>query len=568
MNTYQRHQTILRMLEDSGSVTVLDLAVELAVSEATIRNDLNQLEEQQLLTRIRGGAIPMNGHPVSSPFQSRVHKNAGAKKKIAQWASELVMDGDVILLDASSTAYHMAAHLRDRHNITVVTHQIDAARLLATDPSKQVILLGGYLRADGAAVTGEISQEILRNLHLNTAFISCVGFTFEAGLMEGDIEEARLKHQALRSSARVVALIDSSKFGKVGLRPFASLRDISHIVTDDGLDVAIIDRLREANVALTVCGATTVKSLMHQPVAQRSYKIGFANLSEALPFSIDVRRGLEKAAQKATSIDLVYVDNNLDGSTAVRLADALIAQQVDLVIEYQIDEAAGHMIMNKFMQAQIPVIAIDIPMMGATYFGVDNFLAGRLAGEALARWITSHWQGHVDYVLVLEERRAGALPAARIQGQLHGLRDVIERLPAERLIFLDSGNTSQTSYRHCLDVLSGLPEGVRVAFVCFNDDAAMGALHAISELKRQPYAAIVGQGADRTLRDEIRRPSSPVVGSTAFMPERYGERIIDIALRLLRGEPVPPAVYMEHAFIDASNIDQHYPDDFRAHDTG
>ncbi|MCA9907631.1 MAG: substrate-binding domain-containing protein, partial [Anaerolineae bacterium] len=369
----------------------------------------------------------------------RMHKNADAKKKIARWASELVTDGEVILLDASTTAYHMATHLQDRHNITVVTNQIEAARLLAQDVSKRVILLGGYLRPDGLSVTGEIGQEVLRNLHINTAFISCVGMSFEAGLMEGDIEDANLKQQVLQSAERVVALVDASKFGKVGLRPFASLDQITHIVTDDAIDAPTIERLRAANVALTICGESSVQSLIHQPEETQICKIGFANLSEAIPFSIDVRRSIEKAAQKANNVDLIIVDNNLDGATALRAADELIRQQVDLVIEYQIDEGAGHILMNRFKQYQIPVIAIDIPMVGATYFGVDHFVSGKLAGEALGAWIKQHWQGEVDYVLALEERRAGVLPAARIPSQLHGLQDAVGHLTAEQLIFLDSG---------------------------------------------------------------------------------------------------------------------------------
>ncbi len=566
MTTYERQQTILRLLAERGTVSVSDLAYQFDVSEGTIRNDLNFLEEQNQLVRIRGGAIPVNGHSIPSPFHSRMHKNADAKKKIARWASELVTDGEVILLDASTTAYHMATHLQDRHNITVVTNQIEAARLLAQDVSKRVILLGGYLRPDGLSVTGEIGQEVLRNLHINTAFISCVGMSFEAGLMEGDIEDANLKQQVLQSAERVVALVDASKFGKVGLRPFASLDQITHIVTDDAIDAPTIERLRAANVALTICGESSVQSLIHQPEETHICKIGFANLSEAIPFSIDVRRSIEKAAQKASNVDLIIVDNNLDGATALRAADELIRQQVDLVIEYQIDEGAGHILMNKFKQHQIPVIAIDIPMVGATYFGVDHFVSGKLAGEALGGWIKRHWLGEVDYVLALEERRAGVLPAARIQGQLHGLQDAVGHLEADKLIFLDSGNTSQTSYRNVYDALVRLPENSRNAFLCFNDDAALGALHAVAALERQSTTAIVGQGADRLIRDEIRKSDSPVIGSTSFMPERYGEHILKIALRLLGGEPVPPAVYIDHTFIDAGNIDSFYPDDYRSQD--
>lgn len=559
MNTYERQQRILQLLQENGSIKVVELAAQLDVSEGTIRNDLNALEEQNLLERIHGGAIPVNGNKIEPIFNSRVQINADSKRKIARWASELVADGDVLLLDASSTCYHMATYLEDRHNITVVTNHLETARLLSTDPTKRVLLPGGNLRPDGLSVTGEIAQDVLRHLRANTAYLSCVGFSPQSGLMEADLQEAHLKQQMIQSAAQVVALVDSSKFGKIGLKAFASMDQISHLVTDDGVAPQMIERLLEAGISLTICGESSVQSLTPQrQQTHRHYRIGFANLSEALPFSIDVRRSLERAAKACDTLDIVYVDNNLDGDTAIRLADKLIEQEVDLVIEYQIDEMAGNIIMNKFKQRQIPIIAVDIPMIGATYFGVDNFAAGHMAGHALGRWIQKHWQGQVDHVVVLEEKRAGSLPAARIQGQLQGLREIVPHISDDMLIFIDSGNASAISYRHVLHALHVLPAGVRLAFVCFNDDAAMGALQAVRELGWEDRVTIVGQGADRQVRSEIRGGQSPIIGSTAFMPEQYGEHLIEIALKILEGAAVPPAVYMQHQFIDKSSIDQYY----------
>lgn len=559
MNLYERQQIILQLLQERGSVKVTELAEELDASRGTIRNDLTALEEQNELTRIRGGAIPINVKKATSLVNSRVQINADSKKKIAQWASELVVDGDVILLDASTTAYHMATHLEDRHNITVVTSHLETARLLNTDPSKNVILLGGYLRADGLAVNGEIGQETLKNLRINRAFISCVAFSIEAGLMEADIQEANLKQQIFLSSANVVALVDSSKFDRVGLTTFASVEQISHLVTDDGITSETIERLRQYNVSLTICGESSVQSLTPQQNKQKNHRIGFANLSEKLLFSIDVRRGLERAAKASDHLDIVYVDNNLDGETAVNLADELIAQGVELVIEYQIDELAGNVIMNKFKQYGIPVIAVDIPMVGATYFGVDNFVAGEMAGVALGHWIQSRWGGNVDHIVVVEEKRAGSLPGARIQGQLSGLERVIGQINAEQFTYIDSGNSTQTSYENILHILQQYASNSLTAFVCFTDDAAMGALLAARELGIEHQVAIVGQGADRLIRQEIANPASAIIGSTAFMPEKYGEKLIEIAAKILNGNPVPPAVYMEHHFVDSNNINAFYP---------
>jgi ribose transport system substrate-binding protein len=411
-----------------------------------------------------------------------------------------------------------------------------------------------------AGFDGEIAEEALRGLRVNTAFLSCVGFSMQTGLMEADTREANLKQQMIRSASRVVALVDFSKFGKMGLKTFATIDQLSYLVTDDGIDPQMVQQLRSADVSLIVCGEASVQSLTPKQLSQSHYRIGFANLSEQLPFSIDVRRSLERAARERHNVDIVYVDNNLDGETAIQLADELIARQVDLVIEYQIDEHAGNILMNQFKQHNIPVIAVDIPMVGATYFGVDNFHAGMLAGSALGTWIHHYWQGQLDYVLVLEEKRAGTLPAARIQGQLSGLETSLGQPLQDKLIFLDSGNNTRRSYENVQPILKKLPESARIACICFNDDAAMGALQAAHELALADRVTIVGQGSDRQIRAELRREGSPVIGSTAFMPEQYGDRLIEIALKILRGDVVPPAVYMEHRFIDHFNVDSYYPE--------
>ena len=177
MTTYERQQTILKLLEEQSSLKVTDLAQRLSVSEGTIRNDLSALEEQHLLKRVRGGAIPKNGTSLYPITHHRAHVRVQEKRMIARWAAEYVNDGDVILLDASTTALHMATYLQDRKQLTVVTNRLETAQLLARDPQKSIVLLGGIVKSDGSAVTGSISKEVLKDLHITTAFVSCVGFS-------------------------------------------------------------------------------------------------------------------------------------------------------------------------------------------------------------------------------------------------------------------------------------------------------------------------------------------------------------------------------------------------------
>lgn len=554
MTTFERRQRILSLLRERPGIKVTELAQQLVVSEGTIRNDLAALAESKQLTRVRGGAVLSDAAPVSHPsFANRMRVQAAAKQQIARRAAELIEDGDAILLDASSTVYALVPFLQDRRNLTVITNGIEVARALAQNRSNTVILVGGVLSPEGTSVTGLLSEQILKDLHIKTAFVSCYGFSL-AGLTEIDLHEAQIKSRMIASAGSVVALIDASKFGKVDLAPFARLDQIDHIFADSGLAPEWIEQLRRTCVRLTVCGENTTSTFAPCDREERRYRIGFANLTERMPFALQVRLGLEAAAASQNNIELLIRDNDLDRVRALENVDWFIARGVDLVIEYQIDAEAGNVIMDRFRQARIPVIAVDIPLPGAIFFGADNYRAGFMAGEGLGRWLRARWGGQFDRLVCLQDLRAGATPAARLQGGRDGLAAVLGPLPDERVVMLPAGTLMEQAEAAMATYLATVPPGTRLALLAVNDDAALGALAACEKAGRLADAVAVGQNADRLGRAALQRAGFPFVGSTSYAPERYGAQLIDLALRLLRGEPVPPAVYIEHTFVSADTL--------------
>jgi DeoR/GlpR family transcriptional regulator of sugar metabolism len=244
----------VNILREQPGIRIPDLANQLEVSEGTIRNDLRALAASGQLTRVWGGGIPMEEQGVSPTFSVRARMNQPAKRAIAHMAADLVADGDSILLDASTTVFQMAYFLQERHNLTVVSNGIGVGKELARDSSNIVIMLGGILRQDGSAITRPLEEQFLRDLHIKTAFISSSGFSIEAGLTEVDLHEAQFKRNMIASAGRLVALIDSSKFGKVDLTSCARIEQISHIFTDHALSMEWRDRLVQSGVAFTLCG--------------------------------------------------------------------------------------------------------------------------------------------------------------------------------------------------------------------------------------------------------------------------------------------------------------------------
>lgn len=553
------------MVQEYATVRVTDLAVQLKVSESTIRNDLEELDALGQLIRIRGGAMSSAPAPEpSSPshINQKALENADKKRWIARWAAGMIEDGDVVMFDASSTVLHIAAFLKNRRNLTVFTNGINIAQLLAKEPTNTVIILGGILRPNGNAITGIISEQLLQNYHIQTVFMSCGGFTPERGFFEMDLQEAQMKSLMLQSAEKRIALLDSSKIGRSGLAAFASISDMDYFVTDDGITSNTVENIRSSAMHIVICGEQTTRTYTPHDESQRDmFRVGFANLTEQTPFSRDVRRGLEKAARESQRVELIAADNQLDPQVALQVSEELLTQNLDLVIEYQIDELTGNLIAYKFQNARIPIIAVDIPMVGATYFGVNNYIAGKIAGLELGRAIRERWQGDYDYFVIVEQHRAGSLPAMRIQGQIDGVQEILGTITADKMIRVNCDNTTEGTYESMAKVLHSLPKSARIAAGCFNDDAAVGVLYASQDLGYDQNLMLVGQGADRRMRTELRKSQTPIVGATAFRPEDYGEFLIKLALDILDGKQVSPAVYMEHFFVSPQNVNEYYPQD-------
>jgi len=254
LTTYERRHSLLEILRKQPGLRVSELARTLNVSEGTIRNDLNALEEEGRLKRVHGGAVLTDQDQFrNDSFVRRYNQNVAAKLAIAHEAALLIMDGDSIFLDASSTSYYLARALAGRNKLRVMTNGFEVARELAQNASNTVILIGGVVNNDSSSVTGLLSEQIMAEMHTEKAFFSCSGFSVERGMTEVHFEEAQLKRKAIESSKQVIALIDSSKFGKEDLTPFARPVQIEHLFTDSGIPEEWKTRLQGAGIPFTAC---------------------------------------------------------------------------------------------------------------------------------------------------------------------------------------------------------------------------------------------------------------------------------------------------------------------------
>ncbi|MEN6604516.1 MAG: substrate-binding domain-containing protein [Bryobacteraceae bacterium] len=296
-----------------------------------------------------------------------------------------------------------------------------------------------------------------------------------------------------------------------------------------------------------------------RPAPRRRCRLGYATQATDSAFAHDVTEGIRRAAEQA-SVELVEVDNHYSPKIALRSAKTLVGARVDLAIEFQTFESVAPVISAKLAEAGIPLIAIDIPHPGATYYGADNYNAGRIGGRAAGRWAREHWGGDVDEVMLLTVTVAGPLPNSRFSGFCVGLQEAGIDLAGQQIIPLDS----KGGFGACLEAVRKhlrTSRAQRILVASFNDPGSLGALRAFEEAGRVDHCAVMSQNACVLARAELRRPGTRLIGSVAYFPEKYGDGIIPLALRILAKSPRPSAVFVKHILITPANVDHYYPND-------
>jgi len=292
------------------------------------------------------------------------------------------------------------------------------------------------------------------------------------------------------------------------------------------------------------------------PVSARPFRIGFAAQGDS-EFSRAVRQNIETAAARE-HLHLITVNNRYSAREALRNADILIKERVDLVLEFQTYERVAPVIASKFLEANTPVIAIEVPHPGATYFGANNYKAGLIGGKALGRWAREHWDGKVEQLLLLELPIAGSLLELRITGLVDGLRAELPSIVNVPVVHLNG----RGDFEQVLEVVRqylrrARPRRTLIGTV--NDICALAAIHAFEEVGASEKCAVVGQNAVRDARDELRRPGTRLVGTVAYFPESYGDEIIPLALGILQKKSVPSTVFVKHQVLTPRNVDLIYP---------
>jgi DeoR family transcriptional regulator of aga operon len=248
----ERRRAILEYVNRDGRVLVGELARQFDTSEVTIRKDLEILHSRGLVHRTHGGALPSRETALSDPTlreKERLHRKE--KHRIAQSAADMTSEGQVIVLDSGSTTAAIARELRRFHNLTVVTNSVNiAAELAGTDV--EVILTGGTLRKNSFSLVGPIAEDTLRRLNADILFLGVDGFDVHYGLSTPNLLEAKVNRVMVEVSKTVVAVCDSSKFGRRSLSLIVPPSSVSRVITDRAAPKSDVQKLQRSGIEVTL----------------------------------------------------------------------------------------------------------------------------------------------------------------------------------------------------------------------------------------------------------------------------------------------------------------------------
>lgn len=256
MTKDERWTYMIQHLRQQGRASVKSLSEKLGVSNETIRKDLEALEDQQLVKRYFGGAMPVE-QPTKQPVElydpslaSRMALFMDQKQAIAQLAASIIEPNDVVVLDASTTTMCMVPFIPRNQDVSVITNSYSILNSLIGFDDVNVFLTGGYLRRSSTSLLGQAAVHALDGYNANTVFMSGRAVSIGRGLMDPRDDEVEIKRKFLSISNKAYLLADSSKFTLVSSITTCPIDRFAAIISDDLLDPRIAEQIREMGIEL------------------------------------------------------------------------------------------------------------------------------------------------------------------------------------------------------------------------------------------------------------------------------------------------------------------------------
>ncbi len=248
----ERRRHILSLIQNHGKVVVGELSRSLAISQITIRKDLEFLQAKGLIQRTHGGALRLQSGALFDPsIQEKQKQHSQEKHRIALAAAGLVEEGQCVMLDSGTTTTAVAQALKRFSHLTVITNAVNVVIELS-GTGFELILVGGSLRKNSFSLVGPLAEDVLEEMHADILFLGVDGFDPETGVTTPNFLESRVNRAMVKAARRVVAVCDSTKFGRRSLSRIVPTAAIHCVITDKGLPRSVEEALRAQNIELVL----------------------------------------------------------------------------------------------------------------------------------------------------------------------------------------------------------------------------------------------------------------------------------------------------------------------------
>lgn len=542
----QRHHRILQLLGENNEMRITTLAGKLKVSVITLRNDLATLELEGKVIRKHGSA---------ALFVSSVGTLEGPDREIparikilGQHTIMHISPGERIFLDSGEVSQFVASSVPPYSNIMILTNSMQTLEVLQSrNYAYPVMTTGCSVSIQERRFRLVQSKELDKSVEIDKAFICCSSYAAHTFFLDNGDDIATIE-AVCRRAKRIYIILDSKFLDLQGNNPFDHrkfLSKVQEVLIDDGIGSFRANILFARQDPLVICG----HDFTYRNAGQQQHRIGFLVNKDRNYFVQAVHNSLLDAIRACNSISLVIRECNGDYTSTVDNFNILLDERVDLIIDYSLCMESLMYIGEKCLERNIRLISVDYMAPGAIYFGANNATAGRIAGEHAAAYIKEHWDGKLEQLLVLGKYGHEPITKLRISSALEFIGSQIE-MNHNALHMIEWGHPTNNPTQELVKLLKDIPKEDHMLIMAFNLRHLLASYDLILQYREGKNTIIVGQNHTRQIEELMKLRDSPIIGCVHYNPEGYGERIMDLALRMLNNADVNPLNYTNLTWLE------------------
>jgi DeoR/GlpR family transcriptional regulator of sugar metabolism/DNA-binding LacI/PurR family transcriptional regulator len=551
LSATQRRERILELIRGQKNVRTAALSARLEVSYTTIRSDLRTMERSGLIVRKHGSISPLAG--ADEHFEVAVCDSFPPKVRILGKRALLrISPGDTIYLGAGEIARYIASSLPPDANITVVSDDLDVLSLLRRRCyDSPLYVLPGRLRDDSSTIAVVHAQGFLSELHIDKAFLMIASYADRTYYMKS-LETLSNAVEVSKSAATIYFVLESVMLDKRGEYPFPfrNFREkVQEILIDDSVDQSVVNYLFPRRDPVVVQGA----EFSFKRSRRKKFRIGLLVNKDRGFFIQEVYNSILDSVAAHENLSLEIHETDRGFYSTVRNADVLLNERPDLVINFSLCVESLSYIGDKYRSRGVRLMTIDLQDRESVYFGADNALAGALAAKHTIDYIQRQWNGRLDRIVVFTRHDIDPVTNLRVVSVVERIQEEIcFSSPEPEIIEWDSPNETPTE--ELMKLLLDVPKNDKMLFITFHLPHILRSYELITQHRNAKDTLIVGQNFNEQVGELMRRPDSPILGCVHYSPERYGAKILEIALRMLNGEKVAPVNYTTHTWISRESV--------------